>query len=266
MARESQYLKQRKIRKISRWFSFFLVFLVFCGIGYFFLFARYFLIEKIEAKIDFPEKQALTELTWNQIQNKDIWLIPKNNIFFSRKKTLIRNLAESFPELKNLGWDYDFASQTLFLTGEPREPAIKICQGDGQECFFVDFSGIAFKTNDQSKAEKAFIGLENRSSEEFIPGKEFLPPKMISFAYEFKNQLKDYLELDRIVLEQEFLKAKFFKILTKENWYLLVSFELEPRLIAENLKLMVEKELNGSRSRLEYLDLRYPNKAYYKLR
>lgn len=264
MARESQYLKQRRARRLSRLFSWSLFLLGLGGLGYFSLFSSYFQIQEIKVEIEFPEKSVVQDYLWQLIRQQHFGFIPAENIFFNSKKNLLAKLAEAFPELEKLEWHYNLINHTLKISGQLREPAIKVCQSE--ECFLVDFNGVAFKPSDSSRLEKAFLLLENRSSDKIEPGKVFLPPKMIKFAYEFKNLLKDYLELDHAVLEEEFLKAKFFKLLTTKGWFLLVSFELDPYQIAENLKLIIEKELKGDLTRLEYLDLRYPNKAYYKLR
>jgi hypothetical protein len=261
MARQSQYLEQRKIRKINRYFSFFLGFLVFLGIGCFLIFAKYFLIKDLVPKIDFSRKDILEQSAWEMVSKKKFWLIPENNIFFLDKKQAVVKLKLLFPEIKNLSLDYDFANQTLYFNGELRQAAVKVCQD--LDCFFVDFSGIAFRAEDKMSP---FLLLEDKSLKQVELGKQFLPKKMINFAHEFKRLVANYIELEKIVIEKEYLEAGFLKLQTKEGWYMLIDFGLDPELIFQNLRLVIEKQIKNSRSRIEYIDLRYPNKAYYMLR
>jgi len=47
---------------------------------------------------------------------------------------------------------------------------------------------------------------------------------------------------------------------------LLASFELPAEQIAQDLKLLLDQKIGQDRPRLEYVDLRFPDKAFYKLR
>lgn len=56
------------------------------------------------------------------------------------------------------------------------------------------------------------------------------------------------------------------KIITAENWYLLIRDEGAISKTIADLGLLLSEKIKDARSKLEYIDMRFPNKAFYKLR
>ncbi|KKT28001.1 MAG: hypothetical protein UW15_C0039G0006 [Parcubacteria group bacterium GW2011_GWC1_44_10] len=59
---------------------------------------------------------------------------------------------------------------------------------------------------------------------------------------------------------------KDIKITLKEGWHILLSLNVPAEESAANLKLLLDKKIGKQRSKLEYIDLRFLDKAFYKLR
>ncbi len=56
----------------------------------------------------------------------------------------------------------------------------------------------------------------------------------------------------------------FFQLLTKEGWRILIDDKNEPQITYENLSLALKEKIKDKRKNLDYIDLRFGNKVYFK--
>jgi hypothetical protein len=56
------------------------------------------------------------------------------------------------------------------------------------------------------------------------------------------------------------------EILTPEGWLIYLDITHPADIQIDALKRVLQEEIKENRSRLEYIDLRVPNRAYYKLK
>ena len=109
--------------------------------------------------------------------------------------------------------------------------------------------------------------VDKETGKEIVLGSLFLPKELVEFSSKFKKlAIDEGVDLKRAVIEKEYLEAHFVKFITNQNWYILTIFDFDPESVVKNMKLVIEKELKGEPEGLEYIDLRYKDKAYYKLR
>ena len=57
-----------------------------------------------------------------------------------------------------------------------------------------------------------------------------------------------------------------YKKTGKEGWSVIVTRAKEPELWLPVLRTLLTEEIKGRRNQLEYLDLRFGNKVFYKFR
>jgi len=50
----------------------------------------------------------------------------------------------------------------------------------------------------------------------------------------------------------------------KEGWYALLDEETNFKTAFENMKLVLENQIKDKRAELEYIDLRFSNKVFFK--
>lgn len=263
MARnDNPYLLERKKRKILKFFSFFIFLMIILFLGYFLCFGKYFLIREIKvSSAQNLYSEDIKKLFSAEINQSKFWILPDNNFFFLNRGKIINILLKEYPEFLKIETTFNFKDQVFSVKTELRQPIAEVFMGETS--FFVDQNGIAFPKS--FSAEKILKIIDNRFEKPDF-GNNYYSKKLINFVFNL-----DLLFLEKnfnywgFVIESEYLKANFIKIVVeKEGWYFLTLFDFNPQAIWENLDLIIFKELKGDLRGLQYIDLRYSDKAFYK--
>lgn len=275
MIQRDLYFRRRSRRKVFKVFWFFCSLAIFAGLGYFLAFSKYFLVKGVQVQTDPPageagdsDKQQIAEFVWQELKNRKLGIIPENNILFLNRDGLISILLEKNAFYKSFKFDYRFEDQSLTISGQTRNGVAQVCKNN--ICFTIDEDGIAFVPIESSlvfghrPSNTLLFTLDNSYDKDIVLGEQTLPKELIVFAAEFKKLADENVGVERAVIEKEYLEAHFVKFVTNQNWYILTVFDFDPGNVFENLKLVMEKELKGKQGGLEYIDLRYKDKAYYK--
>lgn len=274
MAQQDTYFRWRSRRKIFKIFWFFCSLAIFAGLGYFLVFSKYFLVKDVLAQIDpsvgeagDSDKQQIAEFVRQELEDKNFGIIPGNNILFLNKDGLASALLKKHVFYKAFKVDYRFENQTLIVSGQARKAVALACLD--ADCYSVDEDGIAFYAvgSYATTDESLLFTVDKETGKEVVLGSLFLPKKLVDFAAEFKKLAdSEGVGVKRAVIEKEYPEAHFVKFITRQGWYILTIFDFDPENVVENMKLVMGKEIKGRREDLEYIDLRYNDKAYYKLR
>lgn len=250
--------RQRKIKRISLFSFLFLAAIL--GILYEF--------SKPEFRIRSVEVSGSKQVSKERIQNVAtaamngmyLWFIPKAHTLLYPKSALKESIMREFPALSGVSLSLGSLSALRVFVYE-REPQALWC-ASREECFLIDETGLAF-----ALAE----------------------PGMEQMYYRFEKK-EAKTPLGREVISQERFKAllRFFKeletagfppkgALIKERGELEVTLDSGARLLLRdgdfdtaliNLKTLLEQDdllsKNGGKLSVDYIDLRYGNKIYFK--
>ena len=277
MVQQDLYFRRRARRKALKFFWFFCFLTIFARLGYFLAFSKYFLIKNVQVQTEDSDKQQIAEFVWQELENKKFGIILGNNVLFLNKNKLISTLLEKYALYKAFEIDYRFKDRTLTISGETRKSVAVACRNDN--CSSIDENGIAFSPIESyivfghlSPTGVLLFVVGEGVEKEIVFGQQFLPKELIAFASKFKEMANETVPMGSAVIEKEYLEAHFIKFntvsdySTGNSWYVLTLFDLDPKSVVENMNLVLEKEVKDNQNRLEYIDLRYRDKAYYKLR
>lgn len=233
---------------------FFLFFFFSFALIYFFVFSSVFFIKEI--KILGNEKISKEEIMplINAQIDKKIFSIPSKSIFIVNSAEIRRELMERFPNIYNVEVKKRI-SLALEVKIKERLPNIPWCQNE--ICFYIDEEGIIL--GEIVKNENTFLSLDLQRDKIFL-GEKIIDKKSISFVNEIKKELKNGINYF-LLLEDE----KRINVFMEEDW--VAYFSLEENILrqAENLKIVLaEKIPEEKRKDLEYVDLRFKNRAYFK--
>lgn len=203
-------------------------------------------------------ESELNDGSYRFFSRSNIFLYPKTAIeqeivaFFSR----IKSAAVARPSL---------FSRTVVVTVEERQPYARWCiSTDG--CFQMDASGFVFASADASTT----------------PSSIFAEPYMFSGALDgepvgqvfIPGHLRGLLALLTVLQQQggltplrvSVVSSQDFSVDFQEGFSLKASFGADAGTLARNLKLVLGSDaLSGKESQIEYVDLRFGNKAFFKL-
>ena len=208
-------------------------------------------------------ESKLNDGSYRFFSRSNIFLYPKTAIedevvtFFSRIKSAVVSRPSLF-------------SRTVVVTVEERQPYARWClHGQGEsagECFQMDATGFIFAFADASTTSSIFAEPYLFSGaitgepvgQVFITG--HLPGLLALLA---TLQQQDNVTPVRVSVAGE----QDFAVDFQEGFSLKASFGAEAGTLARNLKLVLGSDaLSGKESQIEYVDLRFGNKAFFKLK
>jgi hypothetical protein len=238
-------------------------------------------------------KQAIQE----EMSGKYLWLFPKTDIFFYPQNSIIKMLQDKFKRLENISLSIK-NDKTLLVSVKERKALYTWCgntppdtsvvampQGESSAtCYFVDENGYIF---DQAPYFSGgvyfkFYGLPDVSVVG-IPQSGSLTTGTDPSGSYFSEQYFKQLIYFRDILVEFGLKPAALYVTADQNVEVFLAsapnstnqpqiiFKLngDYENIAENLKAALttdplQTEFKDKYSKLEYIDLRFGNKVYYK--
>lgn len=184
-----------------------------------------------------------------------------SNIFWYPKQVLTTALQERIPRIKTVSIERDgLLAQAVTITVEERKRFGVWCNGRGQ-CFEMDKDGFIFAAAPTSAPMREYVFLGFFDENTLPVGKTFIGeymPNVIAFL--------DYLEKKGLKPIQVISKDPVDYWVKLENGISVrAAFSNAPEEMARNLELALSSDaLRGQVETLEYIDLRFGNKLYYK--
>ena len=249
------YQTKKKISIIKSKFFWFVVFffIVLGSIFYFFFLSSVFEIKEI--KISGNRKistQEIRDIIEEKINKKKFLFISKN--FFLTDFDDAKQIIEEFPAAGGVILKRKFPNKVI-IDIEERTPVGIWCQSD-DNCYYIDKEGVIFE---KTKYKRELV---INSEKEIIFGQKIIKEESLKDILEIHNELKD-IELDvqdfNILDQGEKLVADIDKWEIYFNLLENVSDQLF------NLKLLLKEKIPPEqRENLEYIDLRFGSRIFYR--
>lgn len=212
--------------------------------------------------IDTDQIQASVQ---KEIDGKYLWLLPKSNILLYPKGNIRANLGNEFKRLKDIAVSLE-NGQTLLVSVSERTPEYTWCgdmpvQNDEKEtCYFLDKDGYIFDEAPYFSGEVYFKFYGKASV-----GTYFFEPNFAKLIL-FKDTVLG-MDLKPVVLHVD--EGGDIKVFLSRGPQIIFKQDADFARVAENLKAAIETEpllskLKNTYSTLEYIDLRFGNKVYFK--
>ena len=206
------------------------------------------------------ETKILREEIEQILSQKYFYVFPKDNfILFPKEKVEI--LLKAKPRLREFLMEREFPS-TLKIFLKERETWAVWCQKDAKKsCLFLDAEGFAFGAA-PAFSGTAVLKIIDERNEEFI-GKNIMSSaqfqKLAALVERLPRRAKE--EVSAIEIK---ISGNTFRLHLKSGWYITTDEETDVDRALENLALALNSEIKESRAKLEYVDLRFPDKVFYR--
>ena len=225
------------------------------------------------------EGEVIKEIVEEKIAGYYLWLVPKTNILLYPKNNIKTELQEKFRRLKNINLSVA-SNKVLGVTVTEREGLFIWC-GDQlpeasteNKCYFVDENGYIFAEAPYFSGEvyfKFYAPIDGTSDD---PTGSYLLNGNFEKIILFKNALET-MGLKPVALyakdnnEIKLYLSKGKSLSMGPEIIFTIDADLEN--LAENLETALSTEpllsnFKNKYSSLEYIDLRYGNKVYYRFR
>ncbi|MGE4554761.1 MAG: cell division protein FtsQ/DivIB [Candidatus Paceibacterota bacterium] len=210
----------------------------------------------------FSEEEVLNEI---KQQNKKYLFLPKESlsfVFLSQEK-LKENLKKNHAEIESIEARLNLQKGELIISYTVFTPQFNFCFLEKEECYYIDKGGIIFKKIEGKDSSLPTIFL--KEGPEVILGQKILE----------KNKVEDFLEIIVLLKEKENLlnfgsfyldkkDSPDFQLVTSEGMKIFLNFGDNYQEIFLILKELKEQQFQGKFNNIDYIDLRYLPKVYYK--
>lgn len=223
-----------------------------------------FAIQHIEVVgADMVKKEEITQRIDAILDDGSRHLFSRRNIFLYPRKEIEFALVGDFPRIKSLSIarSKQFANSLIVRIGE-RTTYAQWCVR-GLNCYAVDDRGYVFARYIpfvDALPATAYVFYGSSEAEKNIIGQLAIP-----------EHFKNLIVLLELLRKEGYLPGAVEIIggdvhITLEAFMIKVSFGQDPEQLMKNLQLILSSEpLKSKKNQIEYIDLRFDNRVYYKL-
>lgn len=200
-------------------------------------------------------------------------LVPKNNYFVVDTNSITQFLKEKDVGIALVTKKFPHAIEISF----PERDARFIICASNDVCYYVNEDGLLYSESPQfsdyplplivlkqavtTTEDNAYISLgdylTNKNNMHYLNTlASGLAPLGVSskiIEIEMQNQARAPFDFNEI------------KIFTPKEWYIYLNTQTTPEKTLDNIKLLFEQKIKTSVDKLQYIDLRFENKAFYML-
>ncbi len=201
----------------------------------------------------------------SQLSDGSFHYFSRRNIFMYPKEVREAGVVTSFPRVKSARLSRDgIVSRDLLVAIEERMPYALWCRSE-EDCYALDDTGFIFTasaTSTHGEYESAYIftgGVDGGPiGARFIPGQM---PSILALLRVLQQ------ETNLIPSRVDILADQDFNVTLEQGFFVKASFGQEPETLARNLDLVLSSEALRDRiADIEYIDLRFGNRVYYKMK
>jgi len=216
----------------------------------------------------FTKESEVISITQYEISKKYLLLIPASHIWLYPKQAIERKIKSAFSSVTDVSFDVSKKTSNLAIKLTERKQEFIWCQvpmeGDTQkQCFYMDKTGFIFATSPDFEGN-AFITFFGEMSNEPL-GKNFLPKEQMNNLISFLENLRG---LELLPASVAVVSLYDVKITLRGGAILIVALDKPLAEASKNLVIILNspdfEKASGGIDKLEYLDLRYGTKAFWK--
>ncbi len=195
-----------------------------------------------------------------QIAGYYLLVVPKRNIFIYPKRAIADGLLKQFPELRAADVHAD-DFHTIAAELVEREPKALWCEGT--RCFLMDQTGVVYA---YTGGEDKFVSYRGATEGESLP-RQYLAPDMFESLFALVDAVSQKLP-DTPVEEVTVDSHQDGEATLSNGFRLRFALNDAGGDVFERFTLALTSEpfLENDLSQFEYLDLRFGDKLYYKLK
>lgn len=199
-------------------------------------------------------KQNIKEFVMKKISGNYLFFIPKANLLFVDEKQIEKDIKEQYLRIEDVSINKNLEG-ILEIKLTERVAVALWCSG-GEKCDLVNTEGYIF-------APATKTDLENKIIFEGI-----LEEAKIIRDFELFMRFSKLLEEQKIQIQKYTLEMDKKNTVETNIGDIVFSFdEMSVENKIENLLLIIEEEQKkGRKAEFEYIDLRFGNKVFYKLK
>lgn len=252
--------RKRIILKVLFWFAVFAG--VLAGVIYLFFFSKLFNIREISINNgSFVKNGEIRETVDNYLGERKFFIPRFSNIFFVDSDEIQALVAGGFPQAENITVNKNYF-HTLEINLNKREALGVWCFKD-KNCFYFDRMGTAFDTAANSDGS-LFLSIDDKSKTLDKLGGKVTEEPMLNFIFGVQEEMQKLkIGITKIIIPDG--EPFRINVKTSENWELYLNTQDDLVNQMKSLNTFLSQKISPEkRSQLQYIDVRIPNRVYYK--
>jgi len=287
---KSRFLYKKKKRRILNLRALFFIAIVL-GMGaaafsaYSLAYLDYWQIKFISVSVpESVEKDDVYAAIQESFDEKAAFFIPKSNYFFVSAASLAERIQRRLPRIRDVRLEKKFPDTLLVSASEREVYAIYCWSGiedysasttlsklpmfdprEDETCFYIDREGVMFESAVFVES-RLFPIIHADEIENFVEGESRLPAGIIDFfeAARFAMKEKTGITLVSLTLSRDI--PKDYILGTNFGWFAVVPRDASVSEWVLHLKTVLDSKIRTRLADVEYVDLRFGSKVFYKYR
>ena len=218
-------------------------------------------------KIDSKELQetVLSNSTTGLVKFWNLDLISRSIILLNTDK-LDKQVLEKFPLIEKISIDKRLP-QTLALQITERKPLGVYCSGqsgNNQQCFLIDQNGVIFESLGTVPGDFVIVR-QVLQDNNLYTGESVITQNAVDAISKIQKDLKDDFQIN--IKEALITSSLRLDVKTDGGWEIYLNLGSDPDIGSQitKLNLLLNDKINSDiRKTLQYIDLRFKDRAYYK--
>jgi cell division septal protein FtsQ len=241
---------------------------ILCGAVYLFLFLPNLQISQISVSgANRVNNQAIEDLGWQYATKNFIkvgdWVIASKSIFLVNTDEIKNKVLNFDAVIENVVVEKKWPDK-IDIKIKERDQVAVFCQQE--HCFYIDANGIIFDEL-STQPESGLIVRQNQDDglADLSLGASVMSGKLMTSIYQIEKKLKDNFQIN--LTEALITTPTRLNIVTGEGWQIFFDINQDADISNQitKLDLLLKQEIDSqTRQTLEYIDLRFEGRAYYK--
>lgn len=250
------------------------VFLILLGIAVMafvaFFYIPYFMIKTVAVSgsetLRTPEIEKSIK---DFVSGREFWVLPRSSIFILSEEMIISHLAKNFPKLHKISMKVEGLSPAaLAVSVKERRTWAVICGSttlttSQNNCFYASSDGFLFGSAPKESGS-LFLHIKDERTENYDVGSYFIADNelnRINIILE-KIQSTTRKTVDEIIVKKN--EIFYYEASSDAGWKIIFDSKTDPENAAENFALAYKNTLGEDLSKVDYIDLRFENRIFYK--
>lgn len=230
---------------------------------YFLFFTNFFRVEKVVLIDNVEVNQTEVEEAFNKFATRKIlWVLPADNIFLLDKNSLNDFLLAEIPRLEQIEIEKKL---TDVIKVKVRERQLLLVWVAGNQLHYVDqYGSICCRATLDEVVERDLPLVYDSNDREVYLREEVVTRNFVGFLQDLHQQFPLQINVDIKKFWAPSILAKEVHLETTGGWRVYFSIDRSVESQLGDLKVVMDEQIKEGIERVDYIDLRIGNWAYYK--
>jgi cell division septal protein FtsQ len=204
--------------------------------------------------------QEINIISEKNINKKILSFLNSKSIFLADTNSITKTIESKYPEIETVSVEKKLPN-TLTIKIKERKAVAVFCQIE-KDCYSIDLNGVIFDPKNNLPENMPVIR-QDVLGKYFLTGEQAVDKISIATLFKTETVLKNDFQIN--IKDALITNPLRLNLTTNENWQIYFDLGSDTNFQINKLNLLLKNEISEqSRKSLQYIDLRFKDRAYYK--